>query len=474
MELKVHDQEILLQKLWKSQKLSQELHTTTGQKIEVLFAGRENLDSGPDFKDAVIKIDDQILKGDIEVHLQESGWYDHGHHQDPRYNQVVLHLISEPTEKDSLITREDGVRVVQLQIESAELKSTLWKSKREEKSPSHLSPKIVESCPLSQEEPRKILATVEGAGYFRFLQKVEQMREGSSSHSWDHLIYKKICESLGYSKNQKPFRKLADALPYEQVRSEMQWSEAELAKKKSAALLYGAAGLLPHQSQIQLPILDAEVLDYIAPLEYLWNQISHRLKMKPMMAQEWQFFRLRPQNFPTRRIAGVVDLLVRFHREGFLQGFLKIVQGESKSLDKIVGELESVLIVKEVGFWSHHYQFHDTKRPNRQEPTLIGKDRAREIIVNAILPVLYLYSQESREGVLANRIRELMTRYPKLPANSITRTMKNQLFRFNKQKSRAIKSAVQQQGLIELFKMYCKPLRCTECLRIVDETNVSD
>jgi len=75
MELKVHDQEIELQRLWKSRKLFKHgLRTLTGKDIEVMFGGIENLDAGPDFKDAAIKLDGSILKGDIEVHLEPAGW----------------------------------------------------------------------------------------------------------------------------------------------------------------------------------------------------------------------------------------------------------------------------------------------------------------------------------------------------------------------------------------------------------------
>ena len=33
------------------------------------------------------------VKGDIEIHLVSSDWYHHGHHQDPRYDKVILHVV---------------------------------------------------------------------------------------------------------------------------------------------------------------------------------------------------------------------------------------------------------------------------------------------------------------------------------------------------------------------------------------------
>jgi len=119
MELKIHDQEIRLQKLWKSRKLfkiNQSLKTTAGKMVEVLYSGTENLDSGPDFKDAIIKLDGVLLKGDIEVHLDASGWYAHQHHHDPAYNNVILHVISKKSKNEKCIEREDGVEVHQVYV----------------------------------------------------------------------------------------------------------------------------------------------------------------------------------------------------------------------------------------------------------------------------------------------------------------------------------------------------------------------
>ncbi|MFQ5753795.1 MAG: DUF2851 family protein [bacterium] len=469
MELKVHDQEIVLQKLWKSKKLfTHELHTTTGQKIEVIFAGTENLDTGPDFKDAIIKLDGRLLKGDVEVHLDEAGWYAHGHHADPRYNGVILHLISEEPSGKKLIEREDGVQIQQLYLNIETLKTELWRSQKDDLPIKKGAALIVKNCPLSQMGESKILATINEAGERRLHEKVEQVREEASAISWDQMIYMKILEALGYSKNQIPFRKLADLIPYEIVCTEMHWVTEDMAMKKCAALLFGAAGLLPTQSNQSQELLDAETLDYIAPLEYLWQQISHRLEIKSMESQVWQFFRLRPQNFPTRRIAGMVRLIFKFYRQGFLEGFLKIFYGNVKDYDKIASELEAVLTVKAEGYWSNHYRFENMKQKDwpPKDTALIGKERARDIVVNIIFPILYVYSYEAQDGTLKNSIHELFTSYPKLAENSITRAMRNQLFKNQSQKSKIIRSAYQQQGLIYLHKLFCKTLKCSECLRM--------
>ena len=259
MELKVHDQEILLQKLWKSQKLSSEsLQALSGENIEVIYEGSENLDTGPDFKDAVIKVEGQILKGDIELHLDPSGWYAHGHHQDPRYNGVILHLVSKTHDANAFIEREDGVRVRQILVNTDRAKAELWKAANSAPKTSDL---IVEDCPLSQREETKIARTIQAAGEQRLHDKADQLREDRAHSSWDQLIYRKVLEALGYSKNQVPFKKLAELLPYAIIRAEMQWVAEDVAQKKAAALLFGSAGLLPSQSKKDSEVLDNETLE---------------------------------------------------------------------------------------------------------------------------------------------------------------------------------------------------------------------
>ncbi len=466
MELKIHDQEIQLQKFWKSPKLtklSQPLKTTAGRTVEVLYSGTENLDSGPDFKDAIIKLDGRLLKGDIEVHLDASGWYAHQHHTDPAYNNVILHVISKESKDEEYIAREDGVKVHQVYVnigsDSSELRTTSNIGSEAERR----SFSIVQNCPLSRTDETKILATIHVAGERRLQEKVEQLQEDLIHASWDQLIYNKIFEALGYSKNQIQFRKLSEVVPYKMVCSEMQWVSEEMALKKCAALLFGAAGLLPAQHTKSSEIkLDAESLDYVAPLQYLWDQMSHRLEIKPMKHHEWQFFRLRPQNFPTRRLAGMVQLLLKFYKQGFLDGFQKIFSGNMQDYKRLASELESNLLVKAEGFWTQHYRLDDSL--DKRDPTLIGKDRARDIIVNTVIPVMYLYNCETKDGFLKNSVRELFGRFPKLAENSITRGMREQL-----NNPKQVKSSFQQQGLIYLHKLYCKPLRCSECLSLSQE-----
>ena len=70
-----------------------DLKTVYNEPVRIIYPGRPNDGRGADIKDAVIATPQGILKGDIEFHVKSSGWRLHGHHEDPAYNSVILHIV---------------------------------------------------------------------------------------------------------------------------------------------------------------------------------------------------------------------------------------------------------------------------------------------------------------------------------------------------------------------------------------------
>ena len=67
--------------------------TTDGKKIEILHFGHHNEDSGPDFLNAIVKIEDTVWAGNVEIHVLSSDWEKHNHHRDDAYHNVILHVV---------------------------------------------------------------------------------------------------------------------------------------------------------------------------------------------------------------------------------------------------------------------------------------------------------------------------------------------------------------------------------------------
>src|SRR3990170_1209558 len=93
--------------LWEGQRLPTGcLVTQRGETLRVVFRGRPSTGPGPDFRDAVLATGvSELRRGDVEVHRRASGFRQHGHHQDPRYDGLILHLVWEDDEgQDTLLS----------------------------------------------------------------------------------------------------------------------------------------------------------------------------------------------------------------------------------------------------------------------------------------------------------------------------------------------------------------------------------
>ncbi|MBR6023159.1 MAG: DUF2851 family protein, partial [Kiritimatiellae bacterium] len=71
------------------------LKDSRGRPVEVVHPGEWNTGAGPDFLNALVKVGDETLHGDVEVHIRAQDWTRHGHGGDPRYGQVRVHVTYE-------------------------------------------------------------------------------------------------------------------------------------------------------------------------------------------------------------------------------------------------------------------------------------------------------------------------------------------------------------------------------------------
>ena len=79
-----------------------DLVTEEGEGISIVYPGMINGDCGADLVDAIIHTDNEYLRGSIEVHVESSSWWSYGHHEDPAYNDVVLHVVYRQNKKEAV------------------------------------------------------------------------------------------------------------------------------------------------------------------------------------------------------------------------------------------------------------------------------------------------------------------------------------------------------------------------------------
>ena len=101
---------------------------------------------------------------------------------------------------------------------------------------------------------------------------------------------------------------------------------------------------------------------------------------------EWNFFRLRPQNFPTLRISFASGLIKSFYENDFTKKVINIF-GNNKNLNARIKKLFSTVKVSE--YWRSHYNFGKSKKTNEN---ILGASRVLDIITNVLLPFIYIYA----------------------------------------------------------------------------------
>jgi hypothetical protein len=458
------------------------LESHEGHPVIVLNPGTPNPDTGPDFINAKIQIGGTVYAGDVEIHRSIDEWTRHLHHTDRRYNRVVLHVVMKSKNLRAGTATESGRAVPTLILDRflIEPVRALWRkpagrnSRREpERIPcydvNHTVPEAVKYNWIAILGRRRIelkvramqnrLYELASPDNYDLREPVIPYGERESpdgnapppprrfpspedlrkKDAWEQLLYESIAEALGYSKNQIPFRRLASIVPLARLR--------DIDPPDREAYLFMMAGFLD----------DRNGGAYVRTLRERIRAARIRLLQKPLEQTEWQFFRLRPNNFPTLRIAGLATIADRMIGEAPLERFVSIMKNPALSPRNRLRELRSYVTVPARGYWRKHYTFG--RRAQRPLTHLVGKNRADELAINAIIPFLYLYGRTFRDVGIRLGTEAVFDAMPAPPPNAVTRRIEPDL-RIGR---RAEKPALLYQGKIHLYKLYCREHRCGEC-----------
>ena len=383
--------------LWsRAHTLADALVSESGERMRVLYPGRRSSLAGPDFRDAVLLTDEgETVRGDIELHTSAPGWYSHGHETDANYNGVVLHVVFSP--KGHTDTRQQsGAAAAVVSLRPVEHELELVDAGRMPQLPA------LEALIGAND----IGLALDNAGDARFRAKTHGFTLELSSVGADEALYRGIMDALGYATNRKPFRALAERVPYSTLialRDEPTCSRLLAIK---AALLC-ASGLIHLVSESEERLL----------LRRLYRRMP---RVSPLKKGDWRLFRVRPSNHPVRRILGASQLFHDSLDEGLTRAaVLSLSAGGYRAL---LTRLEG--------------------------PSQIGSSRARDILVNVMLPFLYAHAEQCGDGDLREAAKRAFVKAPRLQENEMTREMR----RICGIDSGLKITARRQQGLIHLYK----------------------
>ncbi len=415
---------------------------SAGRTVTVIYPGRWTGRPGPDLRDAIVTIDDGPARRlDLEAHLAAADWRRHGHDRDPAYAGVGLHLVWE------LGAHPPAAGPPAIALASA-LSGAAAPVAADPSSAREALP-CRRSGPADAASRRETVDAIKRQGQRRHAERTAAMEGNIAALGPDQALHQAILRALGYRPNAEAFEALAGC-----VTSGL--SEALAANGAAAglavleAVLMGAAGLLP----MQRPGLPAD--GYARMLQRIWQSYG---RLTCLQAADWTLQSVRPANRPTRRIAAAARLLSGAPEPGqsLVDTVLADVRRAAAASD--LRRLQARFEVAETpgAYWARHFDFGKLTR--RPAPALVGAARAREILVNAVLPFAAAMGHALGHPGLPRASAAVLAALPGGMWNQDSRYMVQTLGI----ERRGLGGAQAQQGLLRLHRRWCRDKRCGGC-----------
>ena len=392
--------EKLLHFAWKHKILPlRPLLTTEGESVEVIDPGQANRNQGADFFNAKVKIGQTVWAGYVEIHVKASDWFRHGHHEDARYNNVVLHVVQTA---DAQAVTQDGKALPTLQIDF----------------PAHMLTRYQELC-QTDDYPRchRVVASIPSLKVHSWMEQLLAERlDGKSARilkrvkesrgDWEQAAFATLARSFGFGINGELLEEWAAHVPL-----------AAAAKHRNnllqvQALFLGTAGLIGHLGPHDG--CDAQK----AEAEYAY--LAHKFSLPAPPPFLWRYLRTRPYNFPHVRI---LQLAAIFHHGG--------------------AQLHALLEASDTALLQRCLQ-----------GAPLSVSAIRLIAINTVAPLLYAYGQAQGNDTLVSRAMDLLE---SLPAEN------NYIIRQWSACGLEAGTAAHSQALIQLKREYCDRYDCLRC-----------
>ncbi|MDQ0967045.1 hypothetical protein QFZ20_002448 [Flavobacterium sp. W4I14] len=396
------------------------LQTTAGENLKIINPGLLNKNAGPDFFNAKIEIGNTTWAGNVEIHLRSSDWLKHSHQINPAYENVVLHVVYE---HDAEIKRIDNTVLPVLELKHR-ISTDLIKKYENLFLTLTDFPCIAQIGTVDQLIVDSFLSRtlIE-----RFEQKTNAVTEtlNELNGNWDETFYRFLARNFGFKINALPFELFAKAV------SQHIYAKHKNNPNQIEALVFGAAGFLNDQFEEEYP----------KKLKAEFQFLQKKYNIKPIEASMWKFMRMRPQNFPTIRLAQFAALIVKANHL-----FSKIM--EIKDIAQLHALFENLPVND---YWKTHYHF---KKETSGVNTQIGKTSVDNVLLNTVALFLFAYGKHTGTQYYISRAIKLLERLP-AEQNAIT----------DKFIGAGVKMdhAFASQGILQLKKQYCDEKKCLYC-----------
>lgn len=411
--------EDFLHYIWKFQKLTgSHFYCVHGENLQIRHPGIHNFQSGPDFFNAQLIIDNQFWAGNVEIHLKSSDWYVHRHEEDSAYENVILHVV---WEHDMEIYRADNSPIATLVLKpytSSLILNNYNKlfSKHRKWINCEDDFPTVDEFVISNWLERLFIERLERKEF-----QIKKELQALKNH-WEALLFRMLCKNFGLKINGESFLSLAHSIDFSIIQKATDIEQLE-------ALFFGQVGLLNPEKQEA----------YYQNLRKEYAFLKHKYHLQNTSVIPPQFFRLRPPNFPTIRLAQLAALYIKFKNL-----FYQVI--EAGSLE----EFYQIFDLSASEYWDNHYNFEVSGAKRKKKLT---KDFIHLLLINTIIPLKFIYARETGKDIS----EELLTLASSIPSeeNSIIK-------KFNSIR-KVSENAIHSQALIQLKTAYCDQNKCLDC-----------
>lgn len=406
---------------WKFKLFDQfQLQTTCGLPVEIIDFGQHNHNAGPDFLTAQVRIGTTLWAGNVEIHTKASDWNRHKHQFDEAYDNVILHVVFDA---DADVQTSKGQTLPVLELKHRMQASSFNNYEQFVKTSSW----VPCANQLHGVDPILIESLLHRMLVSRLETKTDRIVQAmkDTGNDWETAFYRLLARNFGFKTNSSPFEMLSYNLPLKII-----------AKQKSSplqieALIFGQAGLLEKDFEDEYPQL----------LQREYRFLQSKYKLQPMPASAWKFSRMRPNNFPTIRLAQFAAILQQTSAL-----FSHVLEAES--LDKLF----SIFDVEANEYWDNHYTFDKVAKQNRKKR--LGQGALENVVINSIAPLLFHYGKQKHTQSFCDRAIAFL---------ELLKGEQNHIVKKWQSLGMPSQSAFHTQALLQLKDEFCSHKKCLNC-----------
>lgn len=395
---------------------------TDGSRVRVIDPGRLNSDSGPDFFNAKVLIGDKMWAGNVEIHVRASDWLRHHHDTDQAYNSVILHVVAV---SDRLILRPDGTPIPQLVMDCARDFAL-----RYDRMVNSQAPGLQCAAEIKSVSPIYITDWITAMAFERIYAKSDRMLELVSrfTGSWNDAIYVTLARALGFGTNAQQFEQLALSLPLKYLLHHT--DDISMVE----AMLFGQSGLL----DLHHPA-DSYTARLVSDYKFLAAKYSLR---RPTIS--WKTARMRPPNFPHRRIATLAALVC-----GCVAVSNRVFDLAS------VDDAERIFHAALSPYWRTHYTFGPEVKDSSVIPVrTLSRSSLAGLIINVVVPAIFAYGVSIADDARCAAAIDIL---------HALRPEENKIVAQFQAAGVTIPDAFSSQAVIQARKEYCDQRKCLFC-----------